>query len=246
MNHATFTFHPSLKFFLPRVKRRGPFQHTFEHRTSIKDMVESFGVPHPEIGLLVVNGESVDFGYMMADGDDVVVHGCEHDADVQPQVALRPPREGRTRFILDTHLGRLAAYLRMAGFDTLYRNDYPDDELARVAHDENRVLLTRDVGLLKRSLVTHGYFVRETKPRKRIIEVMRRYDLADEVQPFARCTKCNGLLNAVDKATVADDLPPRTAEYFDAFYQCEACAQVYWPGSHYEKMQALLAEVMET
>jgi hypothetical protein len=244
MNSAFLRFYGELNYFLTKKQRRKPINRNFDWRGSVKDMIESLNVPHPEVELIVVNGESVDFDYIVENADDIHVYPITHNADVYPQLPLRPTYADKPRFILDTHLGRLAAYLRMAGFDTLYRNDYPDDELAEVAYEENRILLTRDIGLLKRSLVIYGYFVRETNPQRRLIEIVQRYKLAEYTSPFARCTRCNGLLNAVEKADVLDELSDRTANHYDAFFQCEDCQQVYWRGSHYERMQSLIQEAI--
>jgi len=236
---ATFTFHGNLTFF----NNQSPLLHTAKNPASIKDMVESLGVPHPEIECLVVNGQSIDFDYLMQDGDQVDVYPMKHPLPVDNPIALHPPIPSEIKFILDTHLGRLASFLRMLGFDTLYRNDYPDDELARVSHDEKRILLTRDIGLLKRSLVVYGYFVRHTEPRQRVIEIAQRFDLIHHIQPFKYCMKCNGLLHSVKKEAVADQLQTNTLEYFDEFHQCADCQQIYWRGSHYEKMQDFMQEV---
>jgi len=244
MNRAAFRFYGELNYFLPKKQRRKTITRDFDWRGSIKDMIESLNVPHPEIELIVVNDESVDFDYIVEDGDDVHVYPMNHDREIYPQIALRPSITEKPRFILDTHLGRLAAYLRMASFDTLYRNDYPDDELAEVAYEENRILLTRDNGLLKRSLVTYGYFVREIKPHRRLIEIVQRYSLAQYASPFGRCTRCNGLLHTVEKQDILDELSDRTASHYDAFFQCDECNQVYWKGSHYERMQALIQEAI--
>lgn len=242
IKRAVFRYYGNLNDFLPKKKRNKTTIREFAWRGSIKDMVESQNVPHPEIELLVVNGVSVDFDYIVEDHDDIQVHPFNHTCTVTPQIILRPPLTDKPRFILDTHLGRLAAYLRMAGFDTLYRNDYPDDELAEVASAEGRVLLTRDIGLLKRSLVTYGYFIRETNPHRRLIEIMRRYRLSEYVSPFARCTRCNGSLHNVEKRNILDALDTNTANHYDTFYRCEMCGQIYWKGSHYEQMQTLLKE----
>lgn len=244
MDSVTFRFHGELNDFLPKRKKHNSITHEFDWRASIKDMIESLGVPHSEIALLLVNDTSVDFSYLVQDGDQIHAYAQFDAVDHPHKVHLRPPHTGRARFILDTHLGRLAAYLRMLGFDTLYRNDYPDDELAQVSNAETRILLTRDVGLLKRSLVTYGYFVRNTDPRLR--EVLARFGLMDSVELFKHCMKCNGLLHPVDKSEVLDELPAQTAEFYDVFHQCAACQQVYWRGSHFERMQALINEVLTT
>jgi uncharacterized protein len=151
---------------------------------------------------------------------------------------LRDPR-----FVLDAHLGKLAGYLRLLGFDTLYRNDYDDATLARISSDEHRILLTRDRGLLKRSMVTHGYYVRETDPQRQAIEVLRRFDLHRSIMPFHRCIRCNGVLRAADKSAIRAALPPRTSEYYDEFRVCDHCGKIYWKGSHYQRLLDFVALV---
>lgn len=246
MASATFTFYDDLNFFLPRRHKHNPIIHLWDWKASIKDMIESLGVPHPEIDLLIVNETSVDLEYIVQDGDDIHVYPLPYyKTHPHPdKTRIIPAYEGRPRFILDTHLGRLASYLRMMGFNTLYRNDYLDDELAEVSNAEQRILLTRDVGLLKRSLVVHGYYVRNTNPRKRLHEVAHRYHLIDQVEPFQFCMRCNGELHPVDKANILDQLTEQTATFYDVFHQCSDCQQVYWKGSHYERMEKLLDDVM--
>ena len=148
--------------------------------------------------------------------------------------------------MLDTHLGQLASYLRLLGFDTLYRNDYTDDELAQTSAEENRILLTRDRSLLKRSIITHGYFIRAFDPRKQLDEVIRRFDLRKQVIPFGRCTRCNGLVEEVAKKAIEDQLEPKTRKYFDSFWRCTSCGQIYWEGSHVKHMLKLTDEVLNS
>jgi uncharacterized protein with PIN domain len=166
--------------------------------------------------------------------------------DVTPILQLREEPLRVTRFVLDCHLGRLARYLRQFGFDTLYRNDYTDDELADTSSREHRILLTRDRSLLKRSIITHGYFIREHDPRKQLDEVIRRFDLRNQIIPFGRCTRCNGMVEAVDKAAIEHLLEPKTRLYFDEFWQCTSCGQVYWEGSHVKHMLRLTDEIMNS
>ena len=244
MDTATFRFDEALNFFLPRAKKHTTIEHSFDWRGSVKDMIESLGVPHPEIELIVANGVAVDFDYIVEPDAHIHVYASAADVDLSPKVALRPPLVDAPTFILDQHLGRLAAYLRMMGYDTLYRNDYHDEELAQVSHDEGRVLLTRDVGLLKRSMVTYGYFVRATHREKQLAEITRRYGLAQWITPFKRCMKCNGLVETVSKASVMSELPDGTATYYDEFHRCDACGQVYWKGAHHQRMAALMQRVL--
>ncbi len=248
MTSAFFRFHAELNDFLPARFRQQTLAHTFDRRASIKDMVESLNVPHTEVDLLVINGVSVDFDAIVQSEDRIDVYPVQGSAGVTlaNRVVLRPPFPGRARFVLDTHLGRLSSYLRMLGFDTLYRNDYADDELARVADEETRILLTRDLGLLKRGRVVYGYFVRATEARARLLEVTRRFNLLPDIQPFRHCLKCNGLVTPVSKAQVLHSLPGDTAQIFDEFHRCDRCGQVFWKGSHYARMQRLLDDVFSS
>ena len=243
MDHATFHFYAELNDFLPRRQRHKPVDHAFNWRASIKDMIESLGIPHAEIQWLVVNQQGVDFSYIVQPHDRIEVYPFSVQPETAPLVALRPQWQGKPRFVLDTHLGRLAAYLRMMGFDTLYRNDYPDDELAQVSNEETRILLTRDVGLLKRSLVIYGYFVRQTNPRLRLLEIIRRFNLLDSMIPFRRCMKCNGVLEPVAKDDISHELPHETGSYYEVFHRCQSCGQIYWKGAHYQRMQDFITQV---
>jgi len=189
-------------------------------------------VPHTEVDLILVNGASVDFSYIVRDGDRISVYPMFEAFDIQTVSRVRPQPLRVIRFVLDVHLGKLARYLRLLGFDTLYRNDYDDAELARLASAEQRILLTRDRDLLKRALVTHGFFVRATDPRRQIEEVLDRLDLYRAIQPFLRCSRCNGLLAAASKHQVWERLAPKIRLYIEAFWTCGQCGQVYWEGSH--------------
>jgi uncharacterized protein with PIN domain len=244
MKQAWFRFYAELNDFLPAAQRQTAFAHSFEGRVSVKHLIEALGVPHPEVDLVLVNGRSVDFSYLVQDGDRISVYPVFESMDITPLVRVRPQPLREPRFVLDTHLGRLATYLRMLGFDTLYQNDYPDEELAQISSQEARILLTRDRGLLKRSAVTHGYCVRETDPREQVREVLRRFDLFGAVQPFQRCLRCNGVLQPVAREAIVERLPPKTREYYDEFQMCQGCGRVYWKGSHYKRMQRLIERVL--
>jgi uncharacterized protein with PIN domain/sulfur carrier protein ThiS len=245
MKQAWFRFYAELGDFLPAAKRQIAFAHSFEGRVSIKHLIEALGIPHPEVDLVLVNGQSVDFAYLVQDGDRISVYPVFESIDITPLVRVRPQPLREPRFALDTHLGRLAAYLRMLGFDTVYRNDYADEELAHLSSSEGRILLTRDRGLLKRGVVTHGYCVRETNPRRQLVEVLRRFDLFQAVAPFRRCIRCNGSLETVSKEAISHQLPPKTRQYYDEFHICQGCDRIYWKGSHYQRMQQFIARVLE-
>ena len=245
MKRVWFRFYAELNDFLPAARRQVTFTHAFSGLVAVKDMIEALGVPHTEVDLVLVDGQSVDFSYLVQEGDRISVYPVFEAIDIASLVRVRPDPLREPRFVLDTHLGQLASYLRMLGFDTLYRNDYADDELARISSQEGRILLTRDRGLLKRAQVTHGYCVRTTDPRRQVVEVLRRFDLFGAVAPFQRCMRCNGVLEPVDKAAVAERLLPRVREDFEEFRRCRGCGQVYWKGSHYDRMRAFVARVLK-
>jgi uncharacterized protein with PIN domain len=211
----------------------------FDVSGSVKDLVESFGVPHTETDLVLANGVSVNFSYLVSDGDLVSVYPVFESLDISSVSRVRPRPLRVLRFLLDVHLGRLAAYLRMAGFDVLYGNQAFDSELAATVARERRVLLTRDRYLLMRRDVDRGYWVRSTAPKEQLIEVLDRFDLRGSLQPFRRCLKCNSILEEVSRETVLERLPPKVEEK-NVYHVCPTCRRVYWEGSHHTRMKRLL------
>jgi uncharacterized protein with PIN domain len=211
---------------------------------SVKDAIEALGVPHPEVDLILVNGASVGFDHRLRHGDRIAVYPVFESLDISPLIRLRAKPLRATAFILDVHLGKLARLLRMLGFDTLYRRDYEDSEIVRISVQAHRIILTRDRGLLKRGAVTHGYWIRSTEPIVQAREVVRRFDLSAQVKPLSRCIPCNGIIEKVDKEAVIAQLPPGTAAWYDTFYRCPDCGQLYWPGSHYDRMQETIAHIL--
>lgn len=241
---AAFYFHGELKDFLTS-KRQQRFEHTFSADTSIKHLIESLGVPHTEVEALIVNGRSVDFTYLPQTGDAIDVYPVFESVGVEPLVPLRPLLPAPPRFILDIHLGRLCMYLRLLGFDTLYPTDNFDDEhLAQLAHDQNRIMLTRDRGLLKRSIVTFGYCLRTRDPQAQVEAVIHRFNLMPLIEPWQRCLKCNGRLRLTPKADLLDRLEPKTKQFYDEFHLCLDCDQIYWKGSHFAKLENFLQEIV--
>ncbi len=241
-NTATFRFYEELNDFLPIHRQKTTFGHQFERRASVKDMIESFGVPHTEVELILVNGQSVGFSHIVHDGDRVSVYPMFEALDIRPLLHLREQPLRKPRFIADANVGRLARYLRLLGLDCRYRNDYIDTEIARIAVAENRIVLTRDRRLLRRKAITHGCFVRANDPREQVREVIRRFDLYRDIRPWNRCTECNGVLASVDKSAIEDQLQPLTRRYFDRFLCCPDCGKIYWQGSHVGRAQSMIHE----
>lgn len=238
-----FRFYAELNDFLPGPDRHSTLHRDFHVAPSVKDAIESFGVPHSEVDLIVANGESVDLSYRVRDGDLVSVYPMFESVDIGPLARVRPEPLRVTSFVVDENLGGLARYLRLLGFDVVYEPGSSDGDLARISSKESRVLLTRDVGLLKRSEITHGYFVRATDPSTQTVEVIRRFDLVEALRPLERCTICNEPLRSEAIEDVEQRLPRGTMAHGSDFRSCPTCGRLYWRGAHYPRIASLIERV---
>ncbi len=245
MREAVFRFYAELNDFLPEKDRFRDIPLLFPSGQTVKHLIESCGPPHTEIDLILVNGQPVDFSYQVENKDRVSVFPVFESLDISSIEHLRPSPLRVTRFILDCHLGRLAAYLRLLGFDVLYRNDFEDVEIARISASERRICITRDRGLLKRNQITHGYLVRTEQPRAQVLEIVQRFDLRSQMNPFTRCSKCNGILSPASIEDVQAALQPGTLAHFDHFSCCESCGKVYWKGAHYQRLLNLIEYIRD-
>lgn len=240
---ATFRFYEELNDFLAPQRRRGEFEADCARAATVKHMIEALGVPHTEVELVLVNGESVTFDHLLRDGDRVAVYPTFEAIDITPLLRVREHPMRRTRFIADAHLGGLAHLLRMTGFDTLYDNNFADAEIEAIAERDGRIVLTRDRELLKRRTITHGCFVHALKPAQQLHEIFERLDLAHSARPFTLCLECNVPLRDVDKAQIEHRLPPRVRTHKQRFSTCDCCGRLFWEGSHWKRMRALVDEL---
>ena len=241
-------FHDSLNDFLRVDQRDTELVHNLEEPRSVKDLFESIGVPHTEVNLIIINAKSVDFDYRLKPNDHIEIYPASTETrlklkNITPLIDCQHEPLEEPRFVLDVHLGRLAAYLRMLGFDTLYRNDYDDPELADISHHEERILLSCDRRLLMRKLVNRAYFVRSRQPKQQLLEILSRYDLYELQKPLSRCMNCNGKMKPVKKQAIEDQLLEKTKKYYDDFFQCQSCKKIYWKGSHYLKMKDMINNI---
>lgn len=244
MNVAFFRFYEELNEFLSPGKRKTEFEYRFSGRPSVKDAIEAIGVPHVEVDLILVNGRSVDFSEKLCDEDRVSVYPVFETIDITSVTRLRPKPLRELKFILDVHLGRLAKYLRLCGFDSLFSQFFEDREIIETALSEKRIILTRDKQLLKDRRVTHGYWIRSQNHYEQLREVFVRFDLKDRMMLFARCISCNTLLEEVDKEDIKDRLLADTSRYFSKFTICPGCDRIFWEGSHYDNMKRIIDEVL--
>jgi len=248
MLQASFRFNDELNDFLTAKQGAEPFLYSFEGRPAVKDAIEAIGIPHTEVAVITVNSQAVDFMHGLEDGDDLTVYPHSAYPLVDERFIQPFLPKGNPRFVLDVHLGKLAGFMRTAGFDTLHSSeDLGDERLAEIADTQGRVLLTRDVGLLKRSRIRFGYWLRQTQSREQFREVIRHYHLACKMRPFSRCTHCNGVVESVDKAAVVEQLPKGIADdpTLVKFVKCTDCGHVYWQGSHYTRMQQFFTSVID-
>lgn len=242
---ATFRFYGELNDFLPPDRRQAEFGVPCARAATTKHMIEALGVPHSEVAAILVNGEPAGFDRLLADGDRVAVYPCFTSLDISLSPGLQPRLPPVPRFIADAHLGALARLLRMAGFDTLYDNHARDDELVAIGRRDERIILSRDIELLKRREVGLACYVHATQPDAQFREIATRLDLAGCVRPFTLCLRCNSPLRPVDKARVYDRLPENVRAGQERFSYCDTCDQVYWEGSHWQAMRRRLAAGMD-
>ncbi|MFI2812743.1 Mut7-C RNAse domain-containing protein [Microbulbifer sp. JSM ZJ756] len=238
MVRTQFEFSASLEDFLPAHRRGRPILLERDYPGAVKDAIESLGVPHVEVDRIVVGGQVVGFGYQLEDGDQVQVY-----PQAGNEYRLVPPPLPEPAFVLDCHLGRLARYLRLLGFDSLFEGNYHDRQLLEISLEQDRTLLTRDRDLLKRKALRRGYYVRATRPRRQLHEVAGHFRLASMLRPFTRCMVCNGLLSPVARQAIEEYLQPRTRRYYGDFLQCGDCRRIYWKGSHFQRLQRLVGEI---
>ena len=234
-------FHGDLPFFLGTKTRPETVERALREKTSVKDVIESCGVPHPEVDLILINGRPVNFGYALRTDADVDVYpvGLLPTCFTQNRLQV----SNLTEFVADGHLGKLARDLRLLGFDVAYDRDADDRQLLAIMRKSNRALLTRDRRLLMHAIVQHGYYLRSQNPINQTIEVLRRFDLFSAIAPFTRCLRCNAPLEEVKKNEVIQRLEPLTKIYYEEFRRCMGCGQIYWAGSHFSKLQKRLEEI---
>ena len=226
-----------LLLFLPAARRRAVQEVPHDGTSTLGHVVESLGVPLPEIGALVVDGERVDPGHLPQAGAEVAVLAVP-----RPQPVPLPDGQTAPRFLLDVHLGTLARRMRLLGLDTAYHNDMDDPALVVQANEEGRILLTQDRGLLRRRALWFGAYVRGSKPDDQLRDLLGRF--APELRPWTRCTACNGVLATVDKQEVERDLADGTRRSYDVYGRCTDCGQVYWRGAHGGHLERIVREAV--
>jgi hypothetical protein len=246
MKTVYIRFYEELNDFLPAEKRKLRVAYSFQGRVSVKDLIESLGVPHTEIDLILVNSSSMGFNYIVNDNDDISVYPVFESFDIKDIQHLRPQPLREPKFITDVQLGSLAKYMRMLGFDVIYKNCYRGNEIILLSIEESRTILTKDRELLKRNDISHGYWIRNKEVIEQVKEVNIRFHLNNLILPFSRCMKCNTPLNKTEKKDIIQRLEEKTKNLYDEFFICPSCNQIYWKGSHYQNMLKFVNAVKES
>lgn len=193
--------------------------------------------------MILVNGKSIRFDHLNNDGDDISVYPLFESLDISDVQHLRAKPLRNPMFIADVHLEKLARYLRMMGFDVLYENNFEDDEIIRISLAEKRAILTKDLGILKRNEVTHGYWVRNSIVKEQVVEIMKRFDLIKLIIEFTRCIECNTILKSISKQEIIDEFPPKVTKSQTEFSRCPSCKKLYWKGTHHQRMLSFIKTI---
>ena len=236
MPKGTFRFYEELNGFLPESRRKTDFEAPFTGKRSIKDMIEALGVPHTEIDLILVNGVSVGFDYILKDHDRVSVYPVFESFNITHVTRLRKIPLRRNKFIADIHLGNIVKYMRVLGLDVYYDTSISSREMIEISHIENRIILTRSKKLFKFKDVTHGIFIRPGTPKEQIGRIIAYLDIECDLKPFSRCLECNSPLKSVPKENVLDRIPLKTRAICDEYVLCQTCDKIFWKGTHFRRM----------
>jgi hypothetical protein len=161
---------------------------------------------------------------------------------------VRPISE--VRFIVDQNVGKLAKWLRMMGYDTLFFKRGDDSRMVATALAEGRVILTRDTEIMKRRVITSGrlnaILIRSDEPELQIHQIIDTLGLDCQFKPFSLCLECNQPLVVRDKQEVKDLVPPYVLQTQSHYMECPACHRIYWKGTHWTAMLQKLKGFMNS
>ncbi len=244
MQKAIFRFYKELNEFLPKHRRKTEFEAEFKYKRSIKDMIEALGVPHTEVDVIIANGKSVDFKYILQDGARISVYPALGYLHMENITHLRKTPLCKTKFIADINLGDIVRYMRALGFDVYYDPSLSPSEIIEISKKENRIILTKSRKLLKFKEIAYGLFLRPGTTETQIKNIIDHLDIKDNIKPFSRCLRCNNMLKKVSKEKIADRIPPKTKAFCDEYSYCKSCDKIYWEGTHIIKMKDVIDEIL--
>lgn len=244
MPKATFRFYEELNDFLPRHRRKTDFEVEIKGKRSIKDMIEALGVPHTEIDLILVKGESVDFTYILQEGDRISVYPVFESLNIGNVSRLRKLPLRKTKFIADINLGHIVKYMRLLGFDVRFDTLLSNRQIIVISRKENRIVLTRSRNLLRFKDITHGIFIHPGTTEEQVRGIIDFLDIMDNVKPFSRCLRCNSPLKTIPNESIIERIPPKTRVLCDEYSYCKPCEKIYWKGTHFTKMKRMVDRIL--
>ncbi len=224
-------------FFLADNHRYRPIEYSLMRKASVKDIIESLGIPHTETGSIWFDDREIDFSFVPQTPGKLQVDAVRKPFNVLSPSKLRPVPLGCLKFIADVNVLKLGRLMILTGFDVACSSSFSDDEIADIAQAQSRIVLTRDTTLLKRKKIVFARRIRSNLPYEQMIEVIDFFGLHNMTDFFSRCTTCNRKLVPVSKNKITHLLEPKTKQYFFDFFQCPQCLKIFWKGSHYDAMK---------
>ena len=236
-------FDKPLDYFLAENKNGQKFKYTLNRKASIKDIIESFGIPHTEVGHILFNNKEINFSFIPPSSGLLKVQSIEQPFNVLSPTFLRPCPLKQVKFLADVNVIKLGRLLIIMGFDVCYSSSFSDHDIADIAEIEDRIVLTRDTKLLKRKKIIFAKLIKTEYPYEQLVETIQFFDLEKQISFFSRCTKCNRKLVEVAKEKIIHLLEPKTKKFFDTFFQCPLCNNIFWKGSHFDNIKTRISSI---
>ncbi len=244
MPKVALRFYSELNDLLPDHRKNTDFEAEFKDKRSVKDIIEAFGVPHTEVDIIIANGESIDFKYILQGGDQISVYPAFEKPNIQNILHLCPAPPFKTRFIVDINLGDIVKLMRVLGFDVYYDQDLSNQNIIELSKKDDRIIITKSRKLLKFKDVAYGLLLHSGTTEAQIKDIIYRLEIKDKVRPFSRCLRCNGILSSVPKEEIEDRIPPKTRSFCDQYSHCESCNKIYWEGTHVFEMRKVIDRIL--
>jgi len=149
------------------------------------------------------------------------------------------------KFVVDCMLGKCAKWLRILGFDTLFFSKAEDNRLIRIAREQDRILLTRDTGIIEKAKKIKVLFIQSERWKAQVQQVLDELDIKKQVRPYSRCIECNVALKPLSKKQAKNLVAPFVYERSDSFALCPKCGRVFWPGTHHSDMNFKIEDILE-
>jgi uncharacterized protein len=245
MKHqVTVRAYEELNDFLPIHHQKKDFVIEIEPKTPVHALIEMLHIPLSQVDLILVNSQSVGVDHCLSPGDRLSIYPVFETFDISTVARLPQTPLRKLKFVCDVHLGKLSKFLRMLGIDAHYDKDITPPELIQLSLLQNRIILTKNRGLLKNRFITRRYRVRSEDSNQQLAEVLSYFDLKGKFALMSRCLKCNHLVSPVSKDCIRGRVPDAVWNLHETFAICEGCGRIYWMGSHYASMLERISRIL--